>query len=163
LLIVSEGTLQYIPFAALPVPERAAKVSDRRVSRSRQQETASTPLIKNHEIVSLPSASVLGVLRRESGERRSAPKTVAVLADPVFEKNDERVKAAMNALQIEKQQQADKDRKKIARPSDLQRATGELGINKFDRLVLSRREAEEISFLVSGGNLLKALDFAASR
>jgi CHAT domain-containing protein/tetratricopeptide (TPR) repeat protein len=163
LLIVSEGTLQYIPFGALPVPDKASQASDRRVSRSRNLRAASNPLIKDHEIVSLPSASVLGVLRRESSERRSAPKTVAVLADPVFEKNDERVKAAINARQIEQKQEVEQDRKKLARPSDLQRSTGELGLNNFDRLVLSRREANEIAFLVPGGNLLKAVDFAASR
>ena len=164
LLLVSEGTLQYIPFGALPIPEKAAEVSDRRTqSSSSRLRATSTPLIQNHEIVSLPSASVLGVLRRELGERGSAPKTLAVLADPVFDKNDQRVRATNIAQQRDEPQQIKKDREKTTRPSDLQRATREMGLNSFDRLALSRREADLITALASRGQPLKALDFAASR
>jgi len=163
LLIVSDGTLQYIPFGALPVPEGRVEISARGVSSSPRLRATSTPLIQDHEIVSLPSASVLGVLRRELGERRPAPKTLAVLADPVFEKNDQRVKATIRAQQVEEQQQIKKDNDQTARPSDLQRSTRELGLTRFDRLVLSRREADLIAALASRGQLLKAVDFAASR
>ena len=165
LLIVSEGSLQYIPFSALPVPEKRVEVSDRRVSSSPRRRASSTPLIQGHEIVSLPSASVLGVLRRELGERRSAPKALAVVADPVFDKNDQRVRATIRATvqPAEEQHQIEKDSKKTTRPSDLQRATKELGLTSFDRLVLSRREADLIAALASRGQPLKALDFAASR
>ena len=52
------------------------------------------PLIVNHEILTLPSASTLAVLRRELAGRPLAPKTLAMVADPVFESADERVKAA---------------------------------------------------------------------
>jgi CHAT domain-containing protein/Tfp pilus assembly protein PilF len=75
LLVVAEGTLQYVPFAALPTPDDAA----------------SAPLVERHEIVSLPSASVLAVLRQER-RRRSPPQgTLAVLADPVFRRDDPRL------------------------------------------------------------------------
>jgi CHAT domain-containing protein len=162
LLIVSEGTLQYIPFAALPVPGTRVEVSHRRVSSSPRLRAAATPLIQDHEIVSLPSASVLGVLRRELGERKSAPKPLAVLADPVFDKNDQRVRGTIKAQQLEKHP-IEKGGEKTAPPSDLQRVTRALSVNRFDRLVLSRREAELITALASGGQPLKALDFAANR
>lgn len=162
LLIVSEGTLQYIPFAALAVPEMRA-VSDRRVSASPRSRATSTPLIQRHEIVSLPSASVLGVLRREFGDRRSAPKALAVVADPVFDKNDQRVRATVKVQHEEAPHQIEKDGEMRARPSDLQRATRESGLTSFDRLMLSRREADLIAALASSGQPLKALDFAASR
>ncbi len=45
----------------------------------------------DHEIVSLPSASVMAVLRRETRQRKAPAKTVAVLADPVFETDDPRL------------------------------------------------------------------------
>ncbi|HEU4767505.1 MAG TPA: tetratricopeptide repeat protein, partial [Pyrinomonadaceae bacterium] len=64
LVIVGEGVLQYVPFAALPLGD--------------------SPLIVRHELVSLPSASVLAVLRNETENRKSASRNVAVLADPVF-------------------------------------------------------------------------------
>ena len=51
LLVVADGMLQYVPFPALPVPRRG---------------TAPVPMLAEHEIVSLPSASVLAVLRRET-------------------------------------------------------------------------------------------------
>lgn len=162
LLIVSDGTLQYIPFAALPVSEMRVAVSKRRVSSSRLRDT-STPLIQNHEIVSLPSASVLGVLRRELGERRSAPKALAVVADPVFDENDQRVRGTNKVQKAEEQPQIKKNNEKTARLPDLQRATRELGLTKFDRLVVSRREADLIAALASRGQPLKALDFDASR
>jgi hypothetical protein len=76
LLIVGEGILQYVPFGALPDP------SNQKVSGSDQTPQ---PLIASHEVITLPSASVLGILRRETKDRPRATKTIAVFADPVFE------------------------------------------------------------------------------
>ena len=87
LLVVADGILQYLPFGALPAPTAGA-AGQRSRTPGRQ-----TPLIVQHEIVSLPSASTLAVLRREQGGRKPAPKQVAVLADPVFDRNDPRVKS----------------------------------------------------------------------
>lgn len=78
LLIVPDGALEYLPFAALSAPGK---------------QTFS-PLIVEHEVTSIPSASTLAVLRRELEERTPAEKVVAVFADPVFDKTDERVSGA---------------------------------------------------------------------
>lgn len=78
LLIVSDGALQYLPFGAL--------------TASAGESPTAVPLIVEHEVIYLPSASVLGALRRELAGRQPAAKTLAVLADPVFEVNDERIK-----------------------------------------------------------------------
>jgi CHAT domain-containing protein/tetratricopeptide (TPR) repeat protein len=67
LLVVSDGILQRLPFAALPEPG------------------GSEPLVAGHEIVALPSVSVLGEIRREVATRPVAPKTLWVLADPDFD------------------------------------------------------------------------------
>lgn len=66
LLVVGDGILQSVPFAALPEPG------------------GGEPLVARHEIVALPSVSVLGELRREVAGRPAAPKTLWVLADPAF-------------------------------------------------------------------------------
>jgi CHAT domain-containing protein/tetratricopeptide (TPR) repeat protein len=66
LLVVGDGILQSLPFAALPEPG------------------AGEPLVARHEVVVLPSVSVLGELRREVAGRPPAPKTLWVLADPDF-------------------------------------------------------------------------------
>src|SRR2546421_9786254 len=84
LLIVPDGALQYIPFAALPDPTSA--------------EGAGQPLIVKHEILSLPSASTILVMRHEMNGRTAVPKSLAVLADPVFDAEDERVKANQSGI-----------------------------------------------------------------
>ncbi len=43
------------------------------------------PLIVEHEIISLPSASTLAIQRKELAGRQPAPKMLAVIADPVFD------------------------------------------------------------------------------
>jgi CHAT domain-containing protein/Tfp pilus assembly protein PilF len=181
LLIVTEGILQYVPFSALSAPVSrdlsAAVNSERsngparttrrnRPGSERKNLSASPnplPLVVDHEIVSLPSASVIEVLRRELGARRPAPKTVAVLADPVFDKDDERVRSNHASQKASQQGGIRKDVKIAAPASDVERSSRELGLNRFDRLLLSRREAELITGLASRGGPLMALDFAASR
>ena len=74
LLIVADGVLFYVPFAALPDP-----------ADPRQ------PLLVRHEVVTLPSASCLAGLRQATAGRRPAASTLAVLADPVFDAADPRV------------------------------------------------------------------------
>jgi CHAT domain-containing protein/Tfp pilus assembly protein PilF len=64
LLIVPDGALHYLPFAAFPDPNGAG------------------PLVARHEIVTLPSASALAALRKEVSKRPFG--TLAVVADPVL-------------------------------------------------------------------------------
>ena len=109
LVIIADGALQYVPFAALPAPATGRlstgeshgsdgamgrEDSIRPVAQPPSRPIAPSPLIIEHEIVSLPSASTLAVLRREAVGRKPATKTVAVLADPVFADDDIRVKRA---------------------------------------------------------------------
>ena len=74
ILIVADGPLHFVPFAAL---------SDPRTDQL---------LAVNHEVVNAPSASTLSVLRKEIAQREPPTKTIAVFADPVFEMEDERMK-----------------------------------------------------------------------
>ena len=76
LLIVGNGILQSIPFAALPVPKAPNYPHPQ-------------PLIVKHEIITLPSASSLAALRQNVKGRNLAPKKLAVLADPVYEVEEE--------------------------------------------------------------------------
>jgi CHAT domain-containing protein len=82
LVIVSEGALQYIPFAALPLPGHTE------------------PLLATYEVVHLPSASTLAVLRQTTRGRMAAPKTAVILADPVFDKADQRVRPPQGATEV---------------------------------------------------------------
>ncbi|HEX4962971.1 MAG TPA: CHAT domain-containing protein [Thermoanaerobaculia bacterium] len=67
LLIVPDGALFYLPFAALTVPG------------------SSEPLVAGHEIVISPSASALALARRERAHRQPPSGALAVVADPVFD------------------------------------------------------------------------------
>src|SRR5205823_7403751 len=89
LLIVADGALQYLPFPALPNPSTGNSKSI-----DGMMDEAYQPLTVEHEITSLPSISVLGLLRREVADRKRAPKVAAVLADAVFSNSDERVMAS---------------------------------------------------------------------
>lgn len=153
LLVITEGALQYIPFTALPEPD-----STKQDSSNRQ------PLVMNHEIISLPSLSSIDVLRKELVVRKPASKALAVLADPVFNKYDERVRARIS-------QKPDKNSDDISEERGLiikvQSSANESGITDATSPILrlpgTRQEAERILDLVPQEDRLKALDFAASR
>ncbi|HKQ93610.1 MAG TPA: tetratricopeptide repeat protein [Blastocatellia bacterium] len=145
LVIVSDGVLQYLPFGALPDPATAGAGAPKR-----------RPLIVDHEVVNLPSASVLATMRREMSERRRAARTVAVFSDPVFNPEDPRVKQARPGAE-----KANCDESKTE--SDLVRSAKETGLISFGRLIHTRKEAEAIIALARPEEGFKALDFAASR
>ena len=145
LLIVGDGALQYVPFAALPVPGTSG-VGARHV----------VPLLVNHEIVNLPSASTIAVLRQDANGRKMAAKAIAVLADPVFSPDDERLKERGEQGSTLPLEQGNLDRRALAR------AARETNIT-FNRLPFTRREAEQILALVPATSRLQAFDFAANR
>lgn len=148
LIIVADGALHFVPFAALPSPIRA-------------EPSIPTPLVAGHEIVNLPSASTLSVVRHEMKGRQTAPRTIVVLADPVFMKDDKRVKkgsgidsaAPVIVLSTGHRQ--------------LVKAAADTGIANegffVPRLPGTRREAEKIIAMVPAPERRLALDFAASR
>lgn len=133
LAIAAHGALQYVPFAALAVPDLPEY----------------TPLIAHHELVHLPSASTVAILRRETQGRSRAPKTLAVLADPVFGQNDGRVSSTSRG-------------KAQPLPPDLERSAKESGV-LFDRLPYTQQEAESILALVPTPERLEGFGFRANR
>jgi len=163
LLIVSDGALQYVPFAALPAGSTIAEPSN----TTNVEETSSqyVPLFRDHEIVNLPSAETLVILRREAQTRPAAAKTLAVVADPVFSASDSRV-AGSSGSRV-KRAVEDKVGASGLMNSRVQRALRETGFNEsaptIQRLPFSRREANAIVQFVPSGQSLKLLDFKASR
>jgi len=79
LVIVPDGALWYLSFAALPDPGAGGPAG------------AEPPLVVGHEIVTLPSLSALPRLRRDAAGRQAPLGTIAVVADPVFDVMDPRV------------------------------------------------------------------------
>jgi len=156
LIIVPDGALHFIPFAALPVVSGEASSADPEANRKVRRL-----LIADHEIVNLPSASTLAVVRKEVAGRQIAPKSVVALADPVFMKNDERVKPAKVDNETLAHNESTKDRQLVkAAAEDTGVANDGLYI---PRLPGTRKEAEQIVAMVPATEGRLALDFAANR
>jgi CHAT domain-containing protein len=142
LVIVSDGALQYIPFAALHDPDA--------------NSNAFQYLNEKHEIVREPSASTLALLISEARRRAAPSDSVAVFADPVFEMDDPRVKAASYVATPES-------------PESLRvkEALRDIGISadgvEIPRLIASSDEADAIINAAPWGTGLKAIGFDANR
>ncbi|MET0648270.1 MAG: CHAT domain-containing tetratricopeptide repeat protein [Pyrinomonadaceae bacterium] len=174
LLIVPDGALEYLPFAALPLPDGAAGSAPpgkapARVRGARQEPAPFVPLIIEHEVVNIPSASTLAVLRRELRGRAPARKVVAVFADPVFDKADERV--ADRTVRQSPEEGAGAAAVQRALDAGSGTTAGVQTAEQMDedetaalpRLPFTRREAEAILALAPPAERKAALDFDASR
>ncbi|MEH2263260.1 CHAT domain-containing protein [Nostoc sp.] len=137
LVIVADGALQEIPFAALSEP---------------RQKSNYQPLLVNHEIVNLPSVTAIAIHRQDLKQRQPAPKTLAVLADPVFAANDQRFTGKPESLGPELNQER----------SRLRRSAKNLKRGEWGRLPGTLTEANQILKLVSPDQSLKAFDFDAN-
>jgi CHAT domain-containing protein/predicted negative regulator of RcsB-dependent stress response len=148
LAVVADGALHYLPFGALPDPNSL----DGKAGEWQ-------PLVLEHEVVNLPSASTLAALRHELKGREPAPKTLAVLADPVFTKDDERFGAYTSSAAPK----PDESVMGLNRQRTLkQLAQAKSGL-PISRLPYTRQEAERILALAPAGLGMKALDFRANR
>jgi CHAT domain-containing protein/predicted negative regulator of RcsB-dependent stress response len=147
LLIVTEGLSQFISFDALPRPAE------------KPLQTGTTPkdafLISDHEIVILPSVSALAAIRAESNRLAPSPRGVAVFADPVFSRNDDRVQTGKTSTDVA-----------AAHPgSDSFAFRGFDGLNErggLRRLTYSSEEADSI-FAAASGAARIVKGFEASR
>lgn len=123
IVVMAEGALHLVPFAALPKPDPVG-------------QPGTTPLVAEHDVVYVPSASVTTSLRRSA---RPPGRGVGVLADPVFSLADPRLPTPVGST-----------RTSAAAP--------------LARLIHSRREAEAIRTLLPKGTPhLEALGFDARR
>ena len=136
LVIIADGSLNYLPFQTL-----ASGIEGR-----------SEQLLDTREVVALPSMSVLAALRaRASGERPA--KSLAVFADPVFEKTDPRL-GGVGVDEAHDNFNAGQDRSFVTRSS----LAGFL-----PRLEGTLAEAHAITALVSQDEPFVAVGFRASR
>jgi CHAT domain-containing protein/Flp pilus assembly protein TadD len=169
LLIVAPGILSYLPFAVLPEPSvvrrqlSVATDSELRPTDNGQRTTDNEQsLIADHEIINLPSASVLSVIRGEAAHRKAAARTVAVLADPVFDADDPRLALAAKR---NNGNSAAGGTETVAMNAELKRAVRGAKFSRagFARLPFSAEEADAILSVVAAGTGLKATGFRASR
>jgi CHAT domain-containing protein/tetratricopeptide (TPR) repeat protein len=164
LLIVGDGALQYVPFAALPIPTsppapllqgEGSKTPPFPSREGGLGGLGHTPLLVQHEIITLPSASTVAIQRRQLQNRSPAAKKLAVVADPIFALNDPRFSTTPQQTP------------ETPANSALTRAARNLGLGDtakvLDRLQYTGTEAKKILALVPETQHLQALDFDASR
>jgi CHAT domain-containing protein len=147
LLVAGDGILQYIPFSALPIPPADGMVN-------RENLAASTkPLLVNHEVVNLPSASVLALIRQRQGNRNPAPRQLAVFADPVLNLEDKRfvTKSGQGTSQFQ-----------IFSSGTIPSTNLSDIVQLYPRLEGFRRSAERILALVPESERRQLFDFDAS-
>jgi CHAT domain-containing protein/Tfp pilus assembly protein PilF len=161
LLVVPDGALEYLPFAALAVPGEASTASP----QNARGQVPFVPLMVHHEVTSIPSASTLAVLRGDLQWRAPAEKVVAVFADPVFDKTDERLTEVLsrNVGGGHHRAPAAGAEEKIA-ASELEgpgKSSDE--VQALPRLPYTRQEAEAILALAPPTGRKAALGFEANR
>jgi CHAT domain-containing protein/tetratricopeptide (TPR) repeat protein len=160
--IVSDGGIQRIPFAALPDPRKTSATTRAAPGRGATRRPSITPLIVEHEIVTLPSASTIAWLRKALASRTPPSEEIAVIADPVFSSADERVKGVAPQPKGESATIAQRFRG----APDLEQVWRDRGgvaeSGALDRLPASRDEALAIAKLADERTLI-ALDFDANR
>lgn len=132
LAVVSDGALEYVPFAALPEPGRGSR-----------------PLVAAHELVRLPSASVLALQRTQPGPAAAPVGELAVVADPVYTPDDPRVTAGSGAT--------------AAEPGTATGAAERGAPSRFRRLDFSGEEAAAIVRLAGARGTYLAAGAAANR
>jgi CHAT domain-containing protein len=179
LLIAPQGALQFVPFAALPLPETAdcgLRIADCGMERRKDEETANwgrksnpqsairnpqsyTPLIARQEVIVVPSASALAAIIRQTALRKPAERGVIVFADPVFSTNDDRVNPAARRGSAPPQEGS-------VRRDDISPAN-EDAFPILSRLSATEWEARRIAELVKDGKGVKDVkvlsNFDASR
>ena len=144
LLIVTEGALQAIPFESLPAP------GSQFVGQIDQETFFDSLLINTHEISSLPSIATLRAIRSAKNRLSSPHRTVAVIADPVFGSNDERVQSApMTSV--------------VAGATMESSIPGVSHVKTLSRLTYSSAEADAISAAAPRGTTMIVKGFAANR
>jgi CHAT domain-containing protein/Tfp pilus assembly protein PilF len=143
LLIVPDGVLHYTPFAALTISPTAG-------------QNANLPLIATHEIITLPSASTLAILRQNYRDRKPPSQILAILADPVFSLTDERIKGKITPETTENLEANNLGLSRSLRASDLAWPPA--------RLPFTRQEAEKILMsLEPSASRSQKFNFDASR
>lgn len=158
LVIVADGALQYVPFAMLPEPP---------VVRGQLfvAKNSGQPLIVKHEMVSLPSASALAIQRNELAARMPAPKALAVIADPVFDRSDARLARLTNVNSDGTPTRSLDDQRSIVHLAEKSDDSTNAATRKLviPRLPFTNQEAAQLLALAPKEATFGALGFQANR
>jgi CHAT domain-containing protein len=138
LIIVPDGALQYIPFAAL-------------------ETSAGTQLVQRYELAMLPSASMLAALRKSTSGRAGPEDNVTVIADPLYELPSVKGKSGQSDMDA-------RASRVTLRSAELTRALSDLHeTSSIPNLPGSRLEALSIQRILGPSRTRLALGYEANR
>jgi CHAT domain-containing protein/tetratricopeptide (TPR) repeat protein len=168
LVFIAPGKLQLVSFAALPDPtgdvepavEREA-ADPRGLGGGPEARSDFVPMLENHEIGYAASASILALLRVDRRQHNRGLKTLAMFADPVFSKDDERITATSRRRRQRATATASVTR--AGKSGEMASGPGESLDFGLPRLFATRTEAEQIASLVAHDERMIAMSFAANR
>lgn len=130
---------------------------------------ANWPLLLAHEVANCPSAQTLAVLQQRVAAQPAAPRALAIFADPVFGKYDERVRRGLKPgaakLQPVVSASTKPIRERAATITVAELLTREEQARTpvlLPRLTYAREEAEAIVKIAASQGVLKAFDFQAN-
>jgi len=144
ILIVGDGLLHSIPFDALPLPAGAQTGGEPRL------------LVSAHQITILPSALTLVALRLRNSP---ANKTIGVIADPVFERDDPRVLSRQKQGAAHSPDQS----ANVYFSSALRDFNANGTVDHISRLPATLREAKAIDELGPAGEVVSSTGFDANK
>jgi CHAT domain-containing protein len=144
LIVVADGALNYIPFQFLPAPSDGGE-----------------PLVASHEVINVPSASILGQVQLETTRRQAPTKLLAAFGDPVFASNYAERKDAKTSEQIASLQAPEGERWRPAL-RDIEPAGDSFDSAAIQPLFYSKLELANLREL-AGPETLMATGFDASR
>lgn len=135
IIVAADDALNYIPFQILPAAPDNPE-----------------PLVAQHDIINVPSASILGELRKEAAHRRVHAKVLAVFGNPIFATQKEQTAA---------KQTSDDQSKHATRSIELDRDSSDPPT--FDRLFYSAREIANLRDVATEAQTFTASDYDATR
>ncbi|HEX4494525.1 MAG TPA: CHAT domain-containing tetratricopeptide repeat protein [Thermoanaerobaculia bacterium] len=138
LVISSPAILQTIPFGALPDP----LTLDGKGGHGQWDQ----PLIFEHEVIRIPSASVVAAIRNRAAGRKPPPNLLAVIADPVSSERDPRLTGRATSS-----------------PATRSEAALDSLYGEFDRLGHAKEEADAILSEAGSKGVWSATGFDATR
>ncbi len=148
LVVVPDGALDLLPFAALPVPD---------FGRSWKSPGRFLPLLERVEVISIPSVTTLVAQRQRTQKRAPALQWAAVFGDPVYTADDSRLF-----------HEAAADRSRPAKTTPVVAPASREGNGRalspvLPRLPATHREAEAIRDLAPAGKVKLDLGLDATR
>lgn len=182
-VVIADGALQYVPFSALPLP---GLNSSPPASTPNVRGNVKPPLLlATHEVSLLPSVAVLIASRQRSKDLPTPSKTIAVIADPVFGMDDDRIRTyvstAKGAAATPRRRgatplasssargntSAPVDSSQQSNGAQLSQVLRDTGADAYadglPRLFATQFEAQGILSLVDQGQSFAALNFEANR